>query len=165
LFIFIDSEEFEANCDDTETVLEDFEDPYPDIGPLNTEPDLLVKKELFECCYWENIPSDAAKEILLNKPVGTYLTRWSESRGKFCISSHIKKSNVKHYVISENSQKKFAILSLDIWFDSKDSLIEYHADTIKCLYPLTRQQNSKEDFAEEFDLRNFQQVGPLILEK
>jgi len=121
-----------------------------------------VSKNLFECCYWKTLPSDAAKEMLINKEVGTYLTRWSQDRGRFCISVHIKKSKVKHYVISENSQKHFAILSQDIWFDSKDSLIEHHANSINSLYPLMR-DISTEDHTEEFDNRKSIKVCPLNL--
>ena len=96
--------------------------------------------------------------MLVSKPIGTYLTRWSPPRAQYCISVKTKKSDVRNYIVSENDQNEFAIGVVEKWFKTKDDLLEYHINTGILLYPLLRPNSERENIEQPGSKKHIQKV-------
>jgi hypothetical protein len=130
----------------------DAPEPERDITPLpnRDNQDRPVNKVIFEECFWGNVSSDVAKVMLMGQPIGTYLTRWSQQQPKYCISVRVKKpDDVKHFIISEDSRRGYAIDKRDKWFKSREELLEYYAGKGRFLNSLKRENMNTESEADD----------------
>lgn len=78
--------------------------------------------------YHGSIPRNVAEELLESQPIGSFLFRESESRPGFSLSIKVA-DKVKHFMVTEKSPGKWALVGKQNEFSKVKELVEFHRTT------------------------------------